>query len=63
MLLTALNNVGPVVTMTRQHAERGKKNRGSVTYGVLMVRPRTAGTRETRAAAVAKNFIARVKGG
>jgi hypothetical protein len=63
ILLTTLNNAAPVGATVRQQAEIfGETPCGLVaTYGVLMVKPRTAGTREMRAAAATVNFMASFK--
>ena len=63
MLLTALNNVGSVRAMARQHTNNPRRNRTfAETYGVSMVKPRTTGRRETRVAAATENFMTGVEG-
>lgn len=57
-LLTTLNNVGSV--RRQQHVsmwQPQEKGKFMVTYGVLIVKPRIAGTRERKARAEAANFM------
>ena len=62
-LLTALNNVGSVANICVSMRTTAKNPHGFVTtHGVLMVKPRTAGMRETRVAAATENFMACAKG-
>ena len=56
--LTTLNNAGTTGATARQYTEDFRKSEEfDATYGVLIVKPRTAGMREMKAAAETVNFM------